>query len=186
MPVKLNKRKAPKIAKVAKGVTATRVISSLIINKDKIKKMVTKYRTIHTVDPNCLKFIHFNLKEIIVLFIDNQVIDPTISINSQLDDLDNKGLKIYLGNHVDASSCPENPDPTKPNPYLHRDTAIICNTKLDVPNRTWVDQLKEVAPLVNSISVLGAGEGLDRGSICPPNCPKSVDPSGYFHQDILQ
>jgi hypothetical protein len=163
-------------------------LDGLRVGKQTIKDMVTGYRTIHAGDPNkCLKFIHFNLQEVIQLFIDNGVLDSEVPLSDQLDQdgLAIYGLKIYLGNHVDATTIPPN-DPGSTYSYLHKDTAILCNTVLT--NRTWIDQLDDSADAGNSISILGTGDGLDRGSICPPSCPTtpaSVDPDGYYQQDIL-
>ncbi|SHN07388.1 hypothetical protein [Mucilaginibacter sp. OK098] len=154
-------------------------INGLIVNRDTIKAMAQKYRANHNTDPNCLKFIHFSLKEVIQLFIDNEVIDSTKTIDAQMNGLQFFGFKIYLGNHVDLLTCP--PSAIIPNPYLGMDTAIICNTQLDVASKTWKDQLKPGT----SVTILGAGEGLDRGSICPPNCVGVKDPDDYFQEDIL-
>lgn len=159
---------------------------NLMVDKGTIKEMVTGYRVKHsTTDPNYVKFIHFNLKEVLQLFIDNGIIKSADSVASQLNNLQFYGLKIYMGTHTAEDNCPVNPDPTKPNPYLGRDTAILCNTELDVPSRTWKDQLKDTTPGVSSVSVLGTGDGLDQGSICPPDCPGSPDPNGYLTEDIL-
>ena len=155
-------------------------ISGLVVNKDVIIDMVNTYRYNHATagDPNYLRFIHFSLQEVIQLFIANEVIDSTVFTEDQLDAMGKYGLKIYLGNHTKINNCPDN------NPaYLNKDTAILCNTLLT--NNIWSDLLKDTVTVANSISISGAGEGLDRGSICPPNCPPHTDSNGNTFDDIL-
>ncbi|CAN5509430.1 hypothetical protein BH09BAC6_BH09BAC6_26530 [soil metagenome] len=164
------------------------VILGLIVNRNVIKEMVRTYRFNHSPnDPDCVKFIHFNLREVLELFIKNEVINPDASINSQLDTVQYCGFKIYMGNHYNIDTCPQMaatvPAGTA-NPYLHKDTAIICNTYLDPLTGTWKDKFA-AAPTGDYVSVASAGEGLDRGSLCPPNCPGTPDPLGYKYEDIL-
>src|SRR6185503_266022 len=159
---------------------------NLVVNKEVIRQMVQTYRDNHRADPSCLKCIHFNLKELIHLFIDNDAMDATKLLSDQLDNLEYWGAKIYLGNHYDLSTVP--PRDMDPNPYLHMDTAIVCNTKLNAATMVWEDQLKDTSANGNSVSIPGAGDGLDRGSICPPNCPtipSTPGADGYIQQDIL-
>lgn len=80
----------------------------LIVDTQTIVDMVKEYRKNHSIDPNCLKFIHFNLQEVIQLFIDNGVLDPDEALSDQMDEggLGGYGLKIYLGNHVNNSTVP--------------------------------------------------------------------------------
>jgi hypothetical protein len=200
MPIKLKKKPNrigtgvhPQLiqAEDASGGGPPGVVMGLIVNKDVIKTMVQTYRTKHAADPNCLKFIHFNLYEVFQLFIANGILSSTDTVANVLTTLPIYGLKIYLGNHYDLTTCPEMAE--DPNPYLNMDTAIVCNTKLDIPSRTWIDLLVDsnTAALNNSVTIAGMGtntaadDGLDRGSLCPPNCPPATDPQQYGNQDVL-
>jgi len=156
------------------------------IGKDTILEMVTAYRLEHSLDPHSLNFIHFNLQEVLQLFIDNGAIDSSVPLVDQMSYLKYWGLKIYLGYHTSTSNCPDDSG-HNPNRYLKKDTAILCNTKLNTATKTWEDQITSdpaEGEKANYVSLLGAGDGLDRGSICPPNCPPTPDYAGYLHQDI--
>ena len=161
------------------------------LDRPTIKGMVLKYRDNHKQDPNCLNFIHFSLNEVIQLFIDNNMIDPNVPVSGQLFGLQYLGLKVYLGTHVDKDDCP--PSTIDPNPYITMDTAILCCTKLDVTKKMWRDQLVISLPKpdklkgkseTNFVSLTALGEGLDKGSICPPDCPPKQDAYGFFHEDV--
>lgn len=163
--------------------TQGRGLLGLIIDKKTISEMVKAYRQKHAADPDAVKYIHFNMKEVIQLFIDNAIVDKDRPLNDQLGNLDVFGLKIYLANHTAASNCP----PGQEAQYLHKDTVILCNTALNNATKTWEDQLKSSSAKTdenNAVVILGAGEGLDRGSMCPPNCPGNADSAGNDSQDI--
>ena len=107
-------------------------IDGLIIDKNTVKAMVSAYRTKHKIDPKCLKFVHFNLMEVIQLFIDNEMINPSVPLTGANEkDYSILVLKIYLGTHLTEADSPPNPG-SGTNPYIGMDTAIICNTQLNV------------------------------------------------------
>lgn len=159
---------------------------SPFLDKGTIKDMVMTYRSNHSSDKNCLKFIHFSLDEVISLFIKNGMIDPDIPISEQTDNLPGFGLKIYVGTHMTKYDTP--PSTATVNPYIGKDTAILCNTLCN--NRTWEDQLKVASADGNApgnfVTITALSIGLDKGSICPPDCPPSADAYGFFHQDVTK
>lgn len=145
-----------------------------------VKKMITKYRKNHEKDPSALKFVHYSVAEVLALFCNNGILDKKLFTWADFDFFKQYGLKIYTANHYDASTCPPGRnDSIKPGNYLNKDTAILINTRLE--GKKWVELLIEDE---NSISILGSGEGLDKGTICPPDCPPASDPDGYENTDL--
>lgn len=165
------------------------------IFKQDVKDMVTGYRNNHINDrTKPVKFIHFNLNQVLLLFIDNKILDPSLTINDQLKISKEYGMKIYLGNHLTLDTCP--PDIKHPGQndkrYLNMDNAIVCATYSDVENpskKFWRDNLidnKENdnnAILITGVS--GTGEALDRGTVCEPDCANMIGPDGYVQTDIF-
>ncbi len=157
---------------------------SPFLDKGTIKDMVMTYRSNHSSDKNCLKFIHFSLDEVISLFIKNGAIDSNVPISQQMNNLPGFGLKIYVGTHMTKYDTP--PSTAATNPYIGKDTAILCNTQLN--SLKWEDQLKPASAdgndTGNFVTITALAIGLDKGSICPPDCPPSADAYGFFHQDV--
>ena len=153
-------------------------LDSTSINKPMIKMMVKYYRQHRMPDKNCLKFAHMPVADIINLFVDNGII-PKLTPADQ-----NKiaiyGLKLYMANHAnDLTTIP----PGKLQ-YLPCDTIIICNTQqlTDAQNnKTWTDMLDTGSAVVHNTNSM-AGQGLDKTTICPPDCPSKTN---HDNMDIL-
>lgn len=150
------------------------------ITKDQISTMVKKYRKDRKKDKDSLHAAHFTVLEILSLFVANKVI-PALSAEQETQ-AKKFGVKIYVANHAgDRDTCPA----PRREQYKDSDTVVLCNTELfDITGKyIWKDMLKES----EFVSVPGTGDegmGLDRGSICPPDCPGTLDGDGYDHDDI--
>jgi hypothetical protein len=143
------------------------------IDKKMVKKMVDFYRSNRRFDGNCLKFAHFPLKELMKLFADNGIIKPLSK--AQKKKIEPYGLKMYMANHAnDMSTCPGGRKD-----YINKDTIILCNTQSLVQPKgykTWVDMLDDNKWIDNSgASSIEKGEGLDKTTICPPDCPSATN-----------
>lgn len=143
----------------------------LRLKKSDVEKMVNQYRS--TRAPEKLKFAHFNLKEILDLFVDNKILDRKKLDLSMLVDVKKRGLKLYLGHHLDGTYCPGKPG------YKGYDTIVACNSKL-LDDGRFEDMLDDTKDYDNdSVIFLGydpSGEGLDMAQICPPECPQDDPP----------
>lgn len=149
------------------------------INGTKIKKMVDKYRSDRIKDKNSLKFAHFTVLDILVLLYNNGIIADPSPISNRIEKF---GIKVYLANHAnDPDTCPIGRERrlVGKKHYLDSDTVVICNTKID-DTKTYKDMLDKH----NWVGLAGAGDGLDKGSICPPDCPPEADNDGNYHEDI--
>lgn len=134
------------------------------INRTTVTNMVKDYRA-NRKDKNTLNFAHFSVAEVVELLVDNGII---VGLPDQ--DFTPYGVKVYMANHgVDPDTCPAG----RAEDYKNRDTVIICNTKLQ--GDTWTDMLDDN----QWVSFAGAGtdKGVDKGGICPPDCP-GVGPNG--------
>ncbi len=133
-----------------------------------VKKMVDAYRK-PTKPKKPINFAHFSVKEVLDLFIDNGIIE-SYTDGARPRPAEGFGLKIYLGNHVDSTTCP-----TKYPEYEGHDTTILCNTLIK-GDGDFHDILR------NDVSILLAlpdeEYGLDQTFICPPACPTEciIDP----------
>ncbi|MDB5139774.1 MAG: hypothetical protein JWR12_1690 [Mucilaginibacter sp.] len=144
------------------------------INKKMVIEMVNYYRANRRKDANSLKFAHFTALEVLNLFADNGIINQLT--NDQILKATPFGAKIYMASHAnDAATCPAG----RETQYLNYDTTIICNTSFD--GQTWNDLLADGQ---SSVSLAGAGDGLDKGSICPPDCPPNLDVSNLLQTDV--
>jgi len=140
------------------------------VDAETIKTMVDYYRKNRRKDTNSIKFAHFPLAEVIKLLTDNGII-------SQLPDVDlNKirsyGVKLYLANHAnDISTCPT----SNPN-YINSDTIVTCITQL--VSDGGISQWKDLLDTGSLVGIPGSysGKGLDKSTICPPDCPSDVNP----------
>lgn len=159
MPIKLN--------------DPAKLVSKRFKRKD-VKDMVQEYRNEHF-SPSDLKFTHFTVKEILELFIDNGIIDKNRTLVDQMNVLDTKGVKMYLGKHFKPETCQEMPH------YLTFSNIIICNTDIvDAKKRHFKDMLDDTKH--HSFMLAGVNEGLDMGHICPPDC---ADPDGAEYDVAL-
>lgn len=161
------------------------------VSKQDVYDMVKEYRTKHASDSTKINFIHFNMREILELFINNEIMNPSPYSQTQLKGFEKFGFKIYLGNHHKDSNCPAGTlDPgTGHSRYYKKDNAIICTTFKDETNpKKWVDNLKD---RISFITFTGAGElkevgqGQDRGTVCEPDCANMQGPDGYVQTDIF-
>jgi hypothetical protein len=147
------------------------------IDKKMIIEMVDYYRIYRRKDGSSLKFAHFTVTEILELLVDNNIIDPLTQ--QQQSKALTYGVKVYVANHAnDPSTCPTGRTTT----YQDKDTVIICNTQLTPlgGQNTWVDMLDDT----QWVSIPGAGGGLDKSTICPPDCPGYKDPENNYNMDV--
>ncbi|MFB9842847.1 hypothetical protein [Mucilaginibacter ginsenosidivorans] len=140
------------------------------VTKDMVIKMVNYYRKNRRLsDKSSLKFAHIPLTELLELFVANNIIDPLST--DQHARIVPFGIKVYMANHADdLDTCPDRRED-----YRLRDTVIVCNTELkDLASpkigKIWRDMLSD-----NVIIGSSAGTGLDKSTICPPDCPGKVD-----------
>ena len=152
------------------------------LKKDAVRDMVQTYRKKHKLDDS-LHFAHFTVKEIMTLFVQNQIL-PKEVLDLIIDTSPNKekyGVKIYLGTHINRSSFGET------SRYRYFDTTIICNTIIEKPN-FYADMLDNKANNDQSLYVslpvaysdeIGSGDGLDKANICPPDCPEPITDDKY-------
>lgn len=159
------------------------------IDAEAIKAMVKAYRANRLKDRFSLKFAHFSVPELLKLLVSNGILRLT---DAEIAATSDYGLKIYKGSHnVSMDTCPANRPGYKP-----FDTVILCNTTIKEEKlsggsaiQIWHDMLKEndfVSLAGAGTDVLGSitvGSGLDRGSICPPDCDGG-DGDGFYHDDI--
>lgn len=177
-------------------------INGLKINRQLVNDMHKSYMT-NQVAPK-LRFGQFTVKEVLQLFIDNGILAKGKFTPSELAALEEKGLKIIIGNHFDAITCPPNRSTANKEPtYRDKNTVILTNTWLDKtlsPGQDpkskgkWTFLLngnKLEGNPTNFISIAGAiqlqfleDNGLDRSVICPPDCPGSLDTNDQYHEDI--
>lgn len=143
------------------------------IDRATIIKMVDFYRSHRRKDGSALKFAHFTVTEIIELLVENGIIDELSP--EQQKAIEPYGVKVYMANHAnDPDTCPSGRETT----YPDKDTVIICNTHL--VDDTWRDLLDKK----RWVSVTGAGQGVDKGTICPPDCPGYLDPGSKYNEDV--
>jgi hypothetical protein len=129
-----------------------------------IQEMVQAYRHHPETKKDALKFSNFAVKEILELFKDNGIID---SYQTSAD-VKKFGLRIYMGNHFDGITCPNNPE------YKGCDTTILCNTiVVDAAKGEFYDMLKYGKKIAFPMERDPEGYGLDQTYICPPTCPPS-------------
>jgi len=158
------------------------------ISPETVKKMVQKHRKGDPLNKK-LKYAHFNVYEVLELFIDNEVLPAAIckqikeKVNQEY--IKKYGLKIYLGKH-DKDSCPENrPD------YENRVTTILCNTEvISAEKNQYADKaiIEKNALLIATPSkgTRPPEDGyLDQTSICPPDNPFIESKNSYIY-DIGQ
>jgi len=138
------------------------------IKREMVVEMVDYYRRNRRHgDKNSLKFVHLPLLEVMQLFVDNEIIDALTP--DQETKIGKYGVKIYMANHANnPDTCPGQPQ------YLLSDTVIVCNTHLltveqPTVHDVWTDMLDD-----NVIFGSSAGAGLDKSTICPPDCPNGV------------
>lgn len=142
----------------------------LRLKKKDVYKMVKHYRS-HTQSAK-LKSIHFSLSEILRLFVDNKILDQKKLNNAYIGDINSYGVRLYLGAHVDDSTCPSKPQ------YKGHSTVIICNTTRDTKGfRDMLNHNKSDSGNGALAPGLYNDEGLDMGTICPPECPPTEE--GY-------
>lgn len=140
----------------------------LRLKKSDVKTMVEQYRT--TTPKAKLKFAHFNLKEILDLFVDNKILDKEKLAQAVLSDTEKHGLKLYMAHHSDDRYCPNKPH------YKGYNTIVVCNTIED--NGTFVDMLDDNKNEDGNKSIIsenGGKDGLDQATICPPDCGDDDD-----------
>ena len=149
------------------------------ITRKQVEKMVDEYRQNRVMDDYSLNFAHFSAIEILDLFVANGVI--TGFTPAQLPQFPQFGMKVYMANH---GQYKDTVPADKPN-YLGYDTVIICNTTLTDADGVWVDMLTNGK---DSVTVVGAGDGVDKGTICPPDCPPpaGTDEQQYDIEDQAQ
>jgi len=140
------------------------------IKRDMVIKMVDYYRQNRRLsDKSSLKFAHIPLTELMDLFIANNIIDPLST--DQRAKIVPFGLKLYMANHADdLDTCPDRRED-----YRLRDTVIVCNTELkDLTSpktgKIWKDMLSDNVIIGSSV-----GAGLDKSTICPPDCPGKIE-----------
>lgn len=156
---------------------------SKFISRKTVIQMVKYYRANRTLhDGSSLKFAHFNAVEVIGLLSSNGII-PALT-DAQKAAIQDYGVKVYMANHADdTTTCP-----VGRGNYKMNDTVILCTTQLKLIGgaATWDDLLTDG---VSYVSMPGANDtvaatGLDKGTICPPDCPGVADPNGYQSVDI--
>ncbi len=140
------------------------------INAGKIKDMVVAYR--RNANANALKFAHFEVEEVLQLLIDNKIIESYVANPAPIVG-EGFGLKIYIGNHFDSTTCP-----TDHTNYEGYNTTILCNTvMMDSRKGEFYDLLDKnhsvALPIDNKSTIMLAdgGYGLDQTYICPTTCP---------------
>ena len=84
-----------------------------------------------------------------------------------------RGVKIYVGQHTDASNCPPNRAD-----YVGSDTTIICTTTIkEISTFHYEDHLiNEKNSILLSANTNKSGEALDQSSTYPPDNPYSPTP----------
>jgi hypothetical protein len=134
-----------------------------------VKAMVDAYRKHPDTKPTSLKFAHFEVDEILQLFIDNKIIESYVRNPNPI--AGSYGLKIYIGNHYDMSTCP-----TNASDYVGFNTTILCNTvMMNAKLGEFHDLLKDndtVALPVQDKVINADGYAIDQTYICPTTCPK--------------
>ncbi len=131
--------------------------------KKDVRDMVKEYRKDHPSKKD-LKYTHFTVKEILQLFIDNKIVDPNQTINQQTSNLDNHGVKLYLGKHFKPETCRQR------GRYLTHSNIIICNTKIVDKDKFYFKDMLDDKDDKHSFTMAGENDGLDMGHICPPDC----------------
>ena len=148
------------------------------INKATVKKMVQAYRIKYELIVDRFHFSHFGVEEILKLCIDNEVLKPEVlsMIMEAPEGYEGFGLKIYLGNHYDLTTCP-----TTSKNYEKKNTTILCNTKIkDSKKHLYLDMLTDNK---HSVALSTGGYGLDQTAICKPDCAEGETPTPPDPQD---
>jgi len=148
------------------------------INKAMVKKMVQTYRKKYEIISDLLHYSHFGVEEILKLFIDNKVLKPEAlsMIMEAPEGYEGFGIKIYLGNHFDLTTCPQ----TNAH-YEKKNTTILCNTKIkDSKKHLYLDMLTDNK---DSVALSTGGYGLDQTAICKPDCADGEIPTHPNPQD---
>ncbi|MGV3546554.1 MAG: hypothetical protein ACO1N4_05780 [Pedobacter sp.] len=149
------------------------------INKTAVKKMVHDYRRKHKAN-NVLHYAHFTVREVVTLFVRNKILPETVlkEIKGSTEKSEEYGLKIYMGTHEDPKLYGLGSN------YKHKDTTILCNTKI-VKENYYLDLLDDFpSALVSRKDEINEGDGLDVATVCPPDCaeeePEEPNPKdGY-------
>lgn len=156
-----------------------------------VKAMVDAYRKHTDTKSTSLKFAHFEVDEILQLFIDNKIIDSYVRNPNPI--TGPYGLRIYIGNHYDINTCP-----VGSSAYLGYNTTILCNTVMIDPKKgEFHDLLKDddtiAIPMQEKVRNIDS-YALDQTYICPTTCPSDcimvpadpADPNytGYCVNDI--
>jgi hypothetical protein len=148
------------------------------IDRVMVKKMVQTYRSKYELIVDPFHFSHFGVEEILKLCIDNEVLKPEVlsMIMEAPEGYEGFGLKIYLGNHYDLTTCP-----TTSKNYEKKNTTILCNTKIkDSKKHLYLDMLTDNK---HSVALSTGGYGLDQTAICKPDCAQGQIPIPPDPQD---
>lgn len=134
-------------------------------DKATLKAMVDAYRkSPGYVKDKSFRYAHFNAYRIIQLLVANGVLDENTPIKDQARNIQEYGVKIYLGNHVSPDTLPHGSEK-----YMGFTTAILCNTIIKNGYADMLGELNKVSVGENaSGSDVDPGDGLDQAEVAPP------------------
>ncbi|RZJ64781.1 MAG: hypothetical protein EOO47_26555 [Flavobacterium sp.] len=131
-----------------------------------VKEMVVAYRK-KPEAKDSLKYAHFNVYEVLELFMVNNVLSPTLikAITAEEANIKKFGLKIYLASHCFDLTDPL-PGSINADDYKDKTTTVLCNTKIGHGFRDLLDDQSSIS--IATSSNIEQGQGLDQAEICPP------------------
>gem|GEM_PF-2584077 len=120
------------------------------------------------------RFAHFPIHLIVKFLVKNGIVNTTDSVQQLMDNTKN-GLKVYFAQH----GADERHWPNAPFDYKGRNSVVLVCTHLDDAANVWNDMLSENS-LTETYALTTAfddgnsealiGTGLDKTSMCPPQC----------------